>query len=630
MFCCVLNLDGERVSPEVRARYAGRMRTLVEGDAVEEVDAGAFVAWVVPARVPLRPLWARRGGRVAVGNVRLDHPEEVRRWGGTREPNASSLELVMDAYQARGEKSLGEMLGDFSVVIYDPAACTLVAARDAFGVRTLFVGETDHTITLGSHLESINEGEQLDEEFVGDFLLGGDPGPERTVWRGLRAVAQGSMLRTTRTKVFRSRFWAPHDFRPACKLHGHDRERDDVAAFGALFRNAVQASIRGADGLWSDLSGGLDSSSVVCMASRLHEEVGMPKLLGTATIVDHLGTGDERAFSDLVVNTTRVHNVTFPNLWPWFDDGEAPPCTDEPRTHYPFFARDRHYCRALHASGARVLLSGMGSDHYLYGNRGFFADLVDHGTPLAALGEVVRWAIAERRSVWAGVFQDLVLPYAGRGMRKRFAPIRRRTPAWITPGFASRHSLADRLNVSRASAAVPGNRFGHQVANDLQELTRWLQRGPYEIGLEMRYPFLYRPLVEFSLRLPAAMRSRPLAPKWVLRESMRGVLPEPIRTRPGKGGIEARVLWALAAERSRISDILKHSLLGDLGIIKPQTVGDAVRRAASGEAPNVVMLLSVLALDTWLYVRAGRWRSGQSQPSEPSLISGLQSPLMRR
>ena len=111
MFCCVLNLDGERVSPEVRERYAGRVRALAEGDAVEEVDAGAFVAWVVPARVPLRPLWARRGGKVAVGNVRLDHPEEVRRWGKASDPEASSLELVLDALHVRGNRCLGEMLG---------------------------------------------------------------------------------------------------------------------------------------------------------------------------------------------------------------------------------------------------------------------------------------------------------------------------------------------------------------------------------------------------------------------------------------------------------------------------------------------------------------------------------------
>jgi asparagine synthase (glutamine-hydrolysing) len=614
MFCCILNLEGERVDPTVRERYAAKVGALAQGDSVEEVDAGMFQAWVVPSRVPLRPLWASRRGRVAVGNVRLDHPDEVRRWAGARQ-ESSPLEQVLDALDAKGDGCLAAMLGDFSLVVHDATTGTLIAARDAFGVKTLFVAERRHILIFSSHLELVHDNEEFDQEFIADFLLGGDPGPERTIWADSRAVAPGTVLHLRNGKLSADRFWAPSAFQPSEKAVDRHCERASIEGFRALFRQAVRGSVSGADGLWAELSGGLDSSSIVCMAHSLRNESGVPELLGTATLVDELGAGDERVFSDLVVERTGWHNQIVPNLWPWYDDGEDPPCTDEPRTHYPFFARDRRYCRTIRTGGARVLLSGMGSDHYLYGNRAILVDLLACGRPLSALAHLLRWSVAERRSVWTALWRDLLLPCAPRGLQIYCAPRHERVAKWFAPDFAKKVSIADRLAISRTLVAPAGQRFGRQVANDMQELTRWLQRGPYEESFEMRYPFLYRPLVEFAMQLPATLRMRPLAQKWVLREAMRGMLPEAIRLRPSKGGIEARVLWALARERHRVDEILRCPRLGELGIVKSKEMRAAVERAANGQAPELVMLFSALALETWMFVRAGRWHGSERLPS---------------
>jgi hypothetical protein len=95
--------------------------------------------------------------------------------------------------------------------------------------------------------------------------------------------------------------------------------------------------------------------------------------------------------------------------------------------------------------------------------------------------------------------------------------------------------------------------------------------------------------------------------KWVLRQAMKGILPEEIRLRPGKGGIDARVLWALDRERGRLDQILKAPFLSDVGIISAVALRKAVEAARRGSADNMVMLLCVLGLETWLFVRAGRW-----------------------
>ena len=626
MFCCVLNLDGEQVSPEVRERYAGLMRTLAEGDAVEEVDAGAFVAWVVPARVPLRRLWARRGGRVAVGNVRLDHPEEVRRWGGTREKDASSLELVLDASEALGESCFARMLGDFALLVYEPRTHRLIAARDAFGVKTLFVREADHLALLSSHLELVHGGEQIDEQFVADFLLGGNPGPERTIWADSRAVAQGSILRYDAGRRSAQCFWTPYDYLPADHPPGMALDEK----FRALFAEAVRARVEPGGVTWAELSGGLDSSSVVCMAHALSVSGrGGQGLRGTVTIVDQLGSADEREFSNAVIDKVRITNELISNPWAWQDDGREPPRTDEPRVHYPYFARDRMECELVRAQGGRVLLSGMGSDHYLYGNRLYIAGMVARGHLIGAVQELAKWSIAEKRSFWRGSFQDGVLPFAPIALQRRYAPSWDRVPRWIEPDFARRTGMEDRLQVSRILGARPAQRFGRSLALAMEELTRWLPRGPFEEGIELRYPFLYRPLVEFAMRLPPETRIRPLASKWILRRAMRGILPEIIRSRPGKGAIDARILWSLTREQGRVRRILCSSHLTSLGIIRGGCLTESVEEARQGRCTSTIVLLAALSLDTWFWVRSGRWkvRGPTSSASAQALLQDVQSSI---
>jgi asparagine synthase (glutamine-hydrolysing) len=607
VFCCVLDLDGEPVSPEVRARYAVRMQSLAEGDAVEEVASGAFMAWVVPTRVPLRSLWARRGGKVAVGNVRLDHPEEVWRWGGTPEHGASSLLLVLDAAESRDERCFTEMLGDFAFVIYDQQMHRLVAVRDAFGVKTLFVRECGRLVVLSSHLELVHEADSVDEQFVADFLLGGNPGPERTIWADSRAVPQGSILRYGDGERTTSCFWNPYDHLPRYQSTGDELGEE----FRALFAEAVRARLELGCVAWAELSGGLDSSSVVCMADALHRSGQVEEgLRGTVTIVDRLGSADEREFSDAVIEKVGVTNELIASPWAWQDDGREPPRTDEPRVHYPYFARDRLECDLVRAQGGRVLLSGMGSDHYLCGNRLYIAGMIARGRLTRSIAEIAQWTIAEKRSFWRGSFQDGLLPFAPAAVQRSCAPAWDRIPPWIEPDFARRTGMRERLQVSRTLGARPAQRFGLSIALAMEELTRWLPRGPFERGIELRYPFLYRPLVEFALRLSPEARIRPLASKWILRQAMRGVLPEVIRARPGKGSIDARILWSLTKERGRLREILSNSHLASLGIVRRGELGRFVEEARQGRCASTIVLLAALSLDTWFWVRSGRWKVG--------------------
>jgi asparagine synthase (glutamine-hydrolysing) len=619
MFLCLLSTDGSPVSDVERTRYASRMRVLIDASVaantdLECVDAGEFAALVAPALVPIRPLWSRTRGLIGVGNVRLDHPNEVRRWSDNVDTGASDIALVLASIDSRGTRCIRDLLGDFALVLWEPRTRTLTVARDAFGVRTLFIGQRGRLLVLSSHLELVHESEMLDEEYVADFLVAGNPGPERTIWADSRAVPQGTIITSRDGKRTSERFWDPLDFEP---VMGGD-ERAQIDQFRALFREAVRTRLEPNGQTWAELSGGLDSSSVVSMAQMLVETGEVSEgIAGTISIVDELGSADERPFSDLVVKRFGLPNTIIANPWPWQEDGRQPPRTDEPRTHYPFFARDRLECDTVRAAGGRVLLSGMGSDHYLYGSRLFIADLVARGHIVRAGVELARWSVQEKRSFWKSLARDAVLPLLPATVQRRFEAPWFLVPDWIEPAFARRGAMLERLPALASSRAPRGHKFPRHMSMAIQELTRWLPRGPFEDGLEMRYPFLYRPLVELGLRLPPSMRAQPLAPKWVLRKSMKGILPEPIRGRSGKGAIDARLNWGFRRECQRISAMLSDSNLASLGIIRIDQLKAAVDRASRGEMQSVVMILTALSLETWLRVRSNRWIVGQ----EPGIVT---------
>ncbi len=603
-FACAAAAPGTEIPPVLRARLAAGLAA--PGNVAGAVDGDGFSAIASTEADALRPLLARRGALLAAGDVRLDNRAEVASWAGVRAAGASDLELVLAAYAARGAGCLDGVLGDFSIVLWDGDRGTLTALRDPFGVKPLFFSRQGDVVLLSSRAAALGREGDLDEEWIADFLVGGIGPRDRTVWAGVQAVVPGEVLAWRDGSLSRRRFWSAADFAPAEAVD----ERAATDTFRGLLEEAVRVRMEGGVPVWSQLSGGLDSSSVVSVAQTLAAAGRGPGIAGTVTLVETLGDGDERKYSDVVVGRWGLRNETVVDPWAWQDDGLPAERTDEPRAHFPFWARDRAMVAAVRRAGGRVLLSGQGPDHYLTGNLGHVTDLVAAGRVRTAMRELVRHAVAERQSFWTGLGRHAIHPFLPTWLKLRRARPHEQLPRWLDPGFVRRMDVARRLPMVRGLAAPRGGSlFAHQVASELEGLSGMLERGPFQEGIEMRYPFLHRPLVEHSLRLPPAMRVRPGAGKHVLREAMRGILPEEIRTRRGKGGIDARLLWALHRERARLDHLLRDPEIARRGWVRADDLRAATEQARQGEVASLPFLLCSLSLETWLSLRAGRWEA---------------------
>ncbi len=602
-YLCALRLTGE---PLHRSEIFGPVARVLGGrsEGMLSAELGAFVAVARTDAPRTRPLVARWGQWAVVGDVRLHNRQEVAALGRHAERDASDLQLVLAALDARGPECVEALQGDFAFVAWDARGQKLVAARDPFGVRPLFTARRGDILLFSSRLSAFEEEGGFDLEYLADFLVAGGSNGERTIWAGARALRAGSVLVQRGTVGSARRFWNAESFTPDSD-GGDDREL--AARFRELFRQSIRVN-GGVDDTWAQLSGGLDSSSIVATVQSMAGAGELQGSLGgTVTIVDSLGDGDERLFSNEIVARYGVRNDCVHDYWAWRDDGAGAPLTDEPRPIYPFFERDRRMANLVQGAGGRVLLSGLGSDHLLFGNLGYISDLAARGRMGAALGEAARWAVARRQSFWSTAQETIVLPFLPRAMQFRLARPWERVPAWIPGEFARGHALPERVSGVYGVGMRPGRKFQGEVAAQVARLPIWVDREPFDDGLEMRYPFLYRPLVEFCLRLPVRARIRPEGRKWVLREAMRDVLPEQIRLRAGKGGMDARILWSLERERGRLEHMLRRPILADLGCVEPAWLRNAVDDARRGIVTNLVSLMYALSLETWLSVRAGRW-----------------------
>lgn len=589
MYVCALRPRGESLSKADVFGYITRLKR--DGASLHSIVEGPFAAVALDRPDQHRDLLARIGGLIGAGDVRLDNRVEVAALAGVSVSGHSDLELALGAIDRRGEGCIPQLLGDFAFVCWDARAHKLLAVRDAFGVKPLFRRAAPGLQLFSSDIQPLRTDDTYDLEYIADHLAGRNAALSATIWRGITPVEAGSLVRQRGTVQSDERYWRAEEFEPA----DDGDEIDNCLRFRALLEESVLARVDDAAHTWAHLSGGLDSSSIVALSNSLG--VDGKRVANTVTIVDSLGEGDERAYSGAVVQKYGLRNEQVRDYWAWQDDGEAAPLTDQPSPLYPFYARDRRAWNIVRNAGGRVLLSGFGADQYLYGNLNYITDMAANGRIRDALGEVTTWSVAMRQSFWTVGRRYLVDPFLARSPRVH------EPPRWMN-GVATRgRDFGSRVH--------GGHRFASAITENMNSLPTWIERWPYGHEIEMRYPFLYRPLVEASLRLPAKQRVRPHARKWILREATRDLLPDVVRRRSTKGGIDARILWSLQREKPRLDAMLRDSILAQLGCVDPAALRTAVDEARRGVVVNNVQLLSTLALETWLSVRHGAWTAAQ-------------------
>ena len=409
-FLCVVDLTGGAVGVDA---LTAALPALGDGDGQIEVALhGSWGGAWVPNDTFRRPGVVNRRGVLAMGNVRITNRQDVGPAGAAPEDD---LALLVDQYLRYGPAGFRDLVGDFAAVLFDQDRRRVVAVRDGLGVKALFYQRKGSRIAIGSHLDCF-ETAGFDRGFIGQYLVGLARGTSRTIFNDVTRLTPGSWLVADRNSVVVQPYWRPAEFTPARSVGCLD---DTKSAFRELFSEAVAAQMDDGLPVWSQLSGGLDSSSVVGMASALAGQGRVPALGGTLSVVDSLSDGDETPYSDAVAAMWGLRNERIENFAAWQPDDLGVPSFAEPRPFLPFYARDRAMARVVRDAGGRVMLSGFGSDNYLSCPDDYLADLAAQGRVGEALNRLTDLAVNTRRSFWGLAAQHLVGPIAPEWLRRR-------------------------------------------------------------------------------------------------------------------------------------------------------------------------------------------------------------------
>jgi asparagine synthase (glutamine-hydrolysing) len=467
----------------------------------------------------------------------LELRDELKSLGISFKTN-SDTEVLLAAYKEWGEKCLHKFNGMWAFVIFDRKTKTIFASRDRYGIKPLYYYFIDDFFAFASEIPpllSLLSGKpKPDYQSIFDYLVfNRTDQTERTFFEEIRKLQHGCLLiiennkhqSTTINNKFSIRRWYNLRERvPSTEGFSNPSE------FRELFSSAVGLRLRSDVPVGVCLSGGLDSSSIVSVLLNDHHKKG----LNTFSAVYKKGQyGDETEY-------IKVYRSFLNNMFFTTPDGESLVSDLEQfvKAHGEPIPSTGPYAQykvmELAQKNVVVILDGQGADeemagyHYFFGF--FFKDLLKHGRIMNLSSELFHYLFKHRSFYGINSFFYFLLP------EKIRTKVRVKEKGYLNRDFVESY---------HGGNSISGNLYGASSLNEalldhfeykLEHLLKWEDRNSMWFSLESRVPFLDFRLVEKILATKSDLIIKKGQTKHILRESMKGIVPEKIRLRQDKIG----------------------------------------------------------------------------------------------
>jgi asparagine synthase (glutamine-hydrolysing) len=618
---------------------------------------------------PLRTAPQRLRHLVLVADARIDNGGELSAVLDVRRSVGDGA-LILAAYERWGRSCAERLIGDFAFAIWDARRRELFCARDVMGVKPFYFVNQGSRFAFASEAKALlalpGVSRALDEEQIALFLGWRHDDREKTMYRAIRRLPAAHVLMADRRGVATSRYWSIEDA-PDVRFA---REDQYVDAFRERFTAAVHARLRTTHPIAAALSGGLDSSSIVCEARRqLAARDGSAPALHAISIVFPDAPArdrhriDEQAYAELVTREGGLcsHFVRGDRLSPLADLREVLRHVDEPYFAPNLYLHWAMY-RAAHEAGARVFLDGLDGDTTVshgFGRLnsllrsedwdGFEAEVrayaqhrqIDPGSVLPHFGlpQLADLARSGRVRPWLRGAGELTrrfgLSRRDVAVRYGLAPLvpptvvrawrRRRWAAPQDDQVVLRRSVLRRLAQAErrdGPAAAVSDRAMH-----VEGLTQPVYQLVLEIadkcasafGVEPRYPFFDRRLMELCVAVPEELKFRDGWGRLVFRRAMDGVLPREIQWRSTKADLSSNFRQRLREVSRPAAEGIAWSALAPY--VDVDRLRAAFRRFTASEQTTsngtACLLFRATVLAAWLEQSAPAGAVRQRGPGTP-------------
>jgi asparagine synthase (glutamine-hydrolysing) len=532
----------------------------------------------------------------------------------------TDTEVLLAAWSHWGAECLHRLNGMFAFVLLDPrGGGTLHAVRDRFGVKPLYWARVGEFLAFASEIKQIRSlpgfSPRLDQGAVRDYLaMSLLDHTKHTFDESIQQLRGGERavvnLAGAEPKVEITRWY---QLQPEA---WNGSEIDAAVRFRELLTDSVRLRLRADVAVGSCLSGGLDSSAIVCLAQELLAERNghAPQITVTSCFKD--AGYDEWRFAEEVVRLTGATSI---RVWPTFEQLQRDLDRhlwhlDDPCGSTSQFSQWCVFSGAAEA-GLKVMLSGQGSDEQLAGYGGNFAALLTGLLRRAAGSRAVTEALAfhKKNNAWP-LAESLMALRNLFPIVDAFLPRRLKAfpgnPAWLKldapshapwrPGSGVPRDLNDSLVRQTLETSLPA-------------LLRFEDRISMAWSIESRVPFLDYRLVEFLAGLPDHFKLHKGLTKRVMREGLRGILPEAIRDRRDKMGFVApQKIWLLETATDWFRHAVAEALDTAPDLFYPDRVTKMLDEMISGQIRFSHAPWRVICMGKWLNLNTQRRESVSS------------------
>ena len=564
-----------------------------------------------------QPLASAAACLVLTADARIDNRAELIRALDLAEPATAITDaaLILAAYERWGERCPERLLGDFAFAVWDARRQALFCARDHFGVKPIYYHHAPGRLfALASEIKGLlalaEVPRGLNETRVADYLVPLLEDKAITFYASVVRLPPAHRMTVSRDGVRLEQYWA---LDPGREIRMKS-DAEYAAAFREIFTDAVRCRLRSALPVGAILSGGLDSSSIVCVARRLLREHHLAPLHTFSAIFPDVPQCDEQRYIAALVSEGDVepHYVRGDLLSPLVDIDRVLAHEDEPFYAPNLFLHWELY-RAAQAAGVRVVCDGVDGDTTVSHGLLRLAELAASGRLPTLAAEAFALSRRLQQSPWRLLWRNALRPFLPQRVRATWRLLRGRSPL-INRAFADRTGLAQRLRALDPERAPPPRTARQE---HWRRLTSGLVPFALEIAdkaaaafaIEPRYPFFDRRLAEYCLALPSDQKLRSGFTRLVLRHALNGILTDAVRRRGDKSNLAPNFRRALLHfGRATLEDVI----VGDGSVIAPWVDLTALRqvyaRYAAGGADDA-------ALPVWTGATLALWLRKQRSPT---------------
>ena len=547
-----------------------------------------------------------RSGHMLTWDGRLDNRDDLlMHFPDGVEGQKTDVALVMAAYLKWGREFLSWVVGDFVLSLYDPGSNTILLARDPFGTRTLYYTSDKERVVWSSTLEALLTATCVEPEVDDDYIAGYlalHPEMFRTAYKNVFAVVPGHLVVIDEDGLHSRPFWKldpKHEIR-----YGTDAEYEEQ--FRQLFYDAVRCRLRSDGPVWSELSGGLDSSSIVCMADQIMRagQASAPRVETVSYIDENSTTFFDRKFISLIekLRGGAGHHLQSNRHWVSFVSPEEL-FISKPSTAVCVVGTYQWLSRVMEADHARVLLSGLGGDQLLWSiaePAPHLTDLVFQQKPLLLHRQLKEWSQFLKQPYMLLLWQETIVPLLPPALRARLQGQLKPAP-WLTHEFIKQCHIKERL-------LIPADPFGYRLPSSrlqsslVQFIVSSIAEGECweESSADKTYPFLHRPLVEFLMAIPFEQKLRVNETRSLMRRAFKDLLPPKILNRRSKGIVGETFCRGLADQWSVLQPMLVDSRVSTRGYVDAKVFRSVLDLARHGRKIESSTLFKTIALEIWL------------------------------